>query len=166
MNAFVVDVNVAISANQKTPRANSACQLACIRKLREVKKGTTVLDGGDYILKEYRRHLNMRGQPGAGDEFMYWIFQNQYNLEVCARVTVNPDPERGFKEFPDDPRLLDFDRGDRIYAAVALASRMNPTILNALDSDWAIFQKPLKEMGVTVTQLCPDCLKTVEPNRP
>ena len=101
----------------------------------------------------------MSGQPGVGDEFMYWLFQNQYNGEVCERVHITPHPERKFVEFPEDPALTGFDPNDRKYVAVALASTNRPEILNAVDSDWYHFNSELSAAGLRIKQLCPDCLK-------
>ena len=164
MSAFVVDVNVAVVANGKSPQADVACRLACIRALREVRKNVICIDDKDHILREYRKKLKTKGQPGVGDEFMQWLYQNQCTESICRRVVITPDQEWEFKEFPHDSRLgritdhPRFDRSDRKYVAVALASRRNPTILNAVDSDWSEYQDALSA-HVVVKELCPKCLK-------
>lgn len=159
MDAFVVDVNVAIVANGKASNADSQCELDCIQKLVHIQKNLVVIDDDDLILKEYRRNLAMSGQPGVGDEFMYWLFQNQCKSSKCERVRITDDSDRVFEEFPTDPRLADFDRSDRKYVAVALASKHRPVIVNAVDSDWLHHEAPLKDCGVHIDQLCPHCLK-------
>ena len=73
MAAFVVDVNVAITANGRHKRATALHRLACIQALRMAREGIICVDSDDHILKEYRNNLSMSGQPGPGDEFMYWI---------------------------------------------------------------------------------------------
>ncbi len=164
MSAFVVDVNVAIVANGASPQADTACVLACIRGLREVYENMIAIDDGDRILSEYRSHLSMSGQPGVGDEFMYWLHQNQFTENVSERVAIKPDPEWGYEEFPYDDslgRVTDprrFDPSDRKYVAVALASTNHPRILNAVDSDWREFTQELSMHGINVTQLCPRCI--------
>jgi hypothetical protein len=59
-----------------------------------------------------------------------------------------------FAEFPDDLALLAFAPSDKKFVAVALASRTNPPILNATDSDWRLFEQALQKHGVQVEQLC------------
>jgi hypothetical protein len=83
---------------------------------------------------------------------------NRYNDQHCERVLLTPsaDPARGFEEFPADPALRGFDRSDRKFVAVALASNLSPKVLNAVDSDWWNFQEPLRRHGVKVTFLCPE----------
>ena len=100
----------------------------------------------------------MRGQRGAGDEFMYWIHQNQHNADVCERVHINEHSGRGFKEFPEDAALSGFHQDDRMYVAVAVNSQKHPEILNAVDSDWRDYEAALQNHGVKITQLCPQCI--------
>ena len=159
MIAFVVDVNVAIVANGTSEQADTVCELACVQKMRQVKDNLIVIDDKDRILSEYRRYLSMRGQPGVGDEFMYWVHQNQYTPSKCERVTLTEDPNRVFEEFPDDPDLAGFHKDDRMYVAVAVGSKHSPRILNAVDSDWRNYEDALRKNGLDVEQLCPQCLK-------
>ena len=155
MAAFIVDVNVAIVANGQSEQADDRCQLSCIRSLRNVQQNMICLDDGDRIFTEYRRNLSMSDQPGAGNEFMYWLYQNCYTPSVCERVAIREHPERGFEEFPDDPALRGFDPSDRKYVAVARASEHSPHILNAVDSDWRNFESELSGHGINVSELCP-----------
>ncbi len=159
MAAFIVDVNVAIVANGKSPQADNRCQLSCVRSLKDVQRNVICLDDGDRIFKEYLDHLSMSGQPGVGDEFMDWLNQNRYTPSACERVAIRGHPERDFEEFPDDPALMAFDRSDRKYAAVARASRHSPHILNAVDSDWRNFEPELSRHGINVSELCPQNLR-------
>lgn len=162
MRAFVVDTNVAVAANGKAiPQADIKCQLECVKQLEEINRGKVrvCIDSGDYILAEYRKHLSPSGEPGVGDAFMQWIDSNQTNSEKCERVLISEHSKRGFKEFPDDPRLEKFDLDDRKFVSVALESKHNPFILNAVDRDWSDFQEPLSDYGVKVMELCPQCIK-------
>lgn len=166
MSAFVVDVNVAIVANDRShdtsPQADAACVQACIQSLREVKKkkdNMIVIDTGDHILREYRNYLSLSGQPGVGDEFIDWLHDNQYTETTCERVAIHEHPDRVFEEFPDDPELTNFDRADRKYVAVAITSEISPKILNAVDSDWRDFGPELSMHGISVSELCPQCRK-------
>lgn len=74
MAAFVVDVNVAIVANLKSPQADNECISACIDALEKiVQGGVIVLDDGWKILREYQRYYRQSGQPGLGDYFIKWV---------------------------------------------------------------------------------------------
>jgi len=157
--AFVVDVNVAIVANGRCPQANKACELRCVRKLREVSENTLCIDDGDRILAEYRANLSMSGQPGVGDEFMYLVYHRQFDTAACERVAITPMPSDAldFKEIPRGS-LDSLDRADRKYMAVAIASQRSPCILDAVDSDWSQHERALKAVNATVEELCSDCL--------
>ena len=66
---------------------------------------------------------------------------------------------RGFEEFPDSARLSSFDRSDRKFVAVALASGSSPKVLNAADTDWWDHRQALEENGVDVVFLCPELME-------
>jgi hypothetical protein len=160
MNAYVVDTNVPVVANGKSRQADLACVIACVKQLQAIyNNGMVVLDDLCLILDEYRKHLGMSGQPGPGDGFMKWIWNNQTNPSRCEQVAITPigQSQDDFEEFPCDPALVNFDRKDRKFVAVALASRNQPVIVNAVDSDWANYQTQLGNYGVRILQLCPQC---------
>ncbi|HOX39973.1 MAG TPA: hypothetical protein PL033_18475 [Candidatus Brocadiia bacterium] len=121
-----------------------------------IKSGGVVIDDEMRILEEYKNNLSMSGQPGPGDAFMKWVWDNQANPRRCEQVRITEDAAKGFAEFPDDQRLADFDRSDRKFVAVALASRNRPEILNAVDSDWWNCRVALEECGVIIRFLCPN----------
>jgi hypothetical protein len=158
MAAFVVDTNVPIVANGKS-HADPACVIACVDALLEVRStGVVVLDDGMRILSEYMNHLSLRGEPGAGDAFMKWVWSVQADENQCERVFLTLRRDNGsddFAEFPDDPDLATFDWSDRKFVAAALASHREPVILNAVDSDWAESYDILLRNGVRVRFLCP-----------
>lgn len=161
MKAFVVDVNVAIVANGRSPQADPACVNACLQALTEIHaEGIVVLDAGMRILRECMSHLSLSGQPGLGDFFMRWVWENQAVDARCERVTLRARNGDGndFEEFPAVPALAGFDSSDRKYVATALASRLAPEILNAVDTDWWKFRDVLREHGVQVRCLCPQCM--------
>lgn len=162
MNAFVIDVNVAIVANKQSSQADDRCISACVDLLIKIQSsGKVVLDDGMLILDEYMHNLSMSGQPGLGDYFMRWLWENQALAERCERVIITPIGSDGknFQEFPDDPALAQFDPDDRKYVAVACASRNRPTIMNAVDSDWKIYALALQKSGLSIKNICPQCLK-------
>ena len=158
MSAFVVDTNVPVVANGRSNQANPDCVIACIQALIEIREqGVIMLDDALLILKEYMRNLSMSGQPGAGDFFMKWVWAIQAHPEHCQQVTITPrsDDSENYVEFPPDPDLADFDRSDRKFVTVALASGRTPTILNAVDSDWAEHYAALTRNGIRLKFLCP-----------
>lgn len=162
MTAYVVDTNVAVVANGRdSPQADPGCVLACISNLQAIYNGAVIaLDASGLILGEYMDNLSMSGQPGAGDYFMKWVYSIQADESRCEQVNITPMPSdpSNFSEFPRDPALARFDRKDRKFVAVALSSRNKPTILNAVDSDWAQFNATLASHGVKIKFLCPQCV--------
>ena len=157
----VIDTNVAAVANRKTEQASPSCILNCVSRLRQVQNECRVLlDNRNLIFREYQNLLNFSGQPGLGDAFFKWLFDNQANPEHCRMITVNLHADRGFEEFPDDPILAGFDHDDRKFVAVAQASGANSTILNASDTDWWDYRRELSRHGIQVDFICPELMTT------
>ena len=157
MRAFVVDTNVALVANGAAQQAGPQCVQNCIDALKIARSGLIVIDDGMRILREYLGAVGLVGQPGLGHAFVKWVFVNQAVDTRCEQVrltelTPNSDD---FREFPSDVALNGFDRSDRKSAAIAAASVYGPEILNAVDSDWWIFDVPLARHGLRVDFLCP-----------
>jgi len=73
---------------------------------------------------------------------------------VVITATVNGG-WRKYEEFPSQPALQRFDKGDQKFVAVALASEKNPRILNAVDFDWWNHRAALAAAGIKVSFLCP-----------
>ena len=158
MKAFVIDVNVAVVANGRGTHADYDCILACVDVIEKVcQNGMIVIDDGMHILSEYMSRLRMEGQPGVGDAFMQWVWENQAVVSRCEQVklTVRGDDPEDFLEFPHDPELDNFDRSDRKYVSVAVESRRNPEILNAVDTDWWQYKEAFMRKGIRVQFLCP-----------
>lgn len=158
-NAVVMDTNVAMVANGQTEQAGLQCRQNCIAALRRIQEDKIILlDAGGLILDECRRYLHPSGQPGVGDAFFRWLWQNQGNYQHCRMVSITPHPRRGFAEFPDDDTLADFDPSDRKFVAVALASTERPSVLNASDTDWRQHRDALEKHGVAVCFICPELM--------
>ena len=149
-------------ANGKAEQAGWECEAACIRALIQVQaERLTLLDDKGLIIKEYSKKLSHSGQPGLGDAFFKWLHENQANPQHCQTVPVTVHADRGFTEFPDEPRLEKFDKDDRMFVAVALARGAGPQVLNAVDRrSWWVHRKALKENGVNVVFLCPEFMRT------
>ncbi len=156
---FVMDTNVAVVANGKAEQADQECVSECIARLSKLRRECILLlDYENLILDEYRRNLHPSGQPGLGDSFFKWLFENQANPKHCRRIYISPHAERGFVEFPTDPRLFSFDQDDRKFVAVAVASGTDPKILNASDTDWWLHRVALQDHGVEVDFVCPELM--------
>jgi hypothetical protein len=155
-----LDTNVAVVANGRASQASNSCVSTCITALLDLRESHRVLvDERGLILDEYRRSLSPSGQPGPGDAFFKWLWDNQGNPDHCRQVDITPTGDaRGFEEFPDDPGLATFDRSDRKFVAVAIASVERPPILNASDTDWWNHRDALSRHGVTIRFLCQELM--------
>lgn len=158
-HAFVVDTNVLHVANGQASHASDACRQACIDYLESITDGTAIIvvDSGGEVLSEYLR-ARTQGQPGVGDRFILWLFNVLGNGVHCERVIISAahEQERAWEEFPADPALSGFDRDDQKFVAVARASGNSPTIVNAVDSDWATYSGAIRASGLDLLCLCPD----------
>lgn len=168
--AYVVDTNVLIVANdfmrdakhQRAQHATVECQMKSVTRLKEIHKSKRIaLDNLGRILKEYgKQKMNHSGQPGIGDYFFKWAFENQANSKCCLRATITLIDDSGgenYEEFPKDAALKEFDRSDRKFVAVVIAARPERVvILNAVDSDWRDASKALCQAGVDVECVCSD----------
>lgn len=161
MTELVIDTNVGVVANSRHPEASIECIESCITALEDARRRVVLVDDGLRIFSEYRRHFSGTGQPGAGDAFFKWLWDNQGNRKFCHQITITAvaGTDDDFEEFPRDPDLIGFDRSDRKFVAVALANGNSPAILNASDRDWRLFYRPLANNGVRVTFLCPELME-------
>ncbi|MCC7495785.1 MAG: hypothetical protein IT204_25765 [Fimbriimonadaceae bacterium] len=153
MSAVVVDTNVAVVANGAHAGAAAECRLACLDALIASPAQVVVVDSQGLIFREYFRHVSRGGRPGAGDYFAKWLWDRQADPRHCRQVAIHADGE-SFVEFPDDAALATFDPSDRKFVAVALASGLQPEVLNAVDRDWWEHRAALKEAGVRVRFVC------------
>ena len=160
MTALVIDTNVTVVANGQNEQAGYSCQCGCIEALENAREQLVLIDEDFEILDEYRRHLSHSGQPGVGDAFFKWLWENQSNPDHCRKVQINPDSTDpgSFEEFPKDQDLADFDYDDRKFVAVASASKLAARILNASDTDWWLAREALRRHGLDVEFLCPSLM--------
>jgi hypothetical protein len=164
--SVLVDTNVPLTANGKAAQADVPCMRRCLQELRTTQRERRVLlDSTGLILQEYLRQKPHGFPQGPGDIFLVWVYDNQANPANVLRVPITPlnDETRDFTEFPEDADLKTFDRSDRKFVAVALASGESPLILNATDTDWWIHRKALEHNHVLVQFLCPNLMGVSEP---
>ena len=163
MSAVVVDTNVPKTTNGEALQAGPSCVLACVDALTDVReKYIVLLDDQQHILGEYMASgPSFAGRPGVGNAFFKWVFDNQANDAHCEKVAITPTRDNGesFAEFPNDSDLVGFDRDDRKFVAVALASQRDPPVLNATDTDWWDYRQALERNGVRIRFLCPEAMR-------
>lgn len=161
VKAFVVDTNVGIVANGRFPQASYNDVGKCIDALLDATRNHIAIDDSGRIFDEYFSHLSRSGQPGVGDTFAKWVWDNQGNSQRCEQVRITPceSDKEDYEEFPRDRDLIGFDPSDRKFVAVALGSKSNPTILNATDSDWLEHEPTLRRHGVRIDNICPSLLR-------
>ena len=156
----IVDTNVVLVANGQHQDMSRASVAICAQRLKAIMDGRgLVIDAGFLILKEYGNKTAPNTSPKPGDTFVKWALQNQRNPDRVHRIELTVHPDRGFETFPDDPDLLDFDKPDRKFVAVACAHGAFPAILQAADSKWLGWDEALQRHKVVVEFICPDDIK-------
>lgn len=139
-------------ANGRQTHASLACQLECVDFLLECKQDRSLLlDAAGVVLALYSSKCNWSGQPGTGDEFFLWAFNNSHGVEV---VDLARDASGRYVDVPD--ALEDFDRDDHIWLALVLKASGDAQIVNAVDSDYLENSSELEAASVDVLELCPD----------
>ena len=165
-NKYLVDTNVPKTANLATyPDRDSEipdkCILGCIEVIEHViKNRALVIDSGDEIYNEYRSNLSMRGQPGVGDRFMKWVHDNRWTFPDTQRVEIKKEGD-SYCEFPSHEGLVNFDRSDRKFIAIANAHppSKKPPIFQATDSKWWGWKDALEEIGISVYFICQEYIE-------
>jgi hypothetical protein len=158
---IIVDTNVPATANHKSTNASTECVNSCIHRLKEVMtNGILVIDDKWLIIQEYKKVLNEEDKLRVGNLFLKWVLRNRENIQKCEKVSITQISENVFAEFPNaDTALEKFDPSDRKFVAVALTHPDKPPILNAMDSDWKIFETVLTKHGLVIENLCLKDLK-------
>lgn len=158
----VVDTNIPINANlakdpESIPGELIFCVYNCILAIDHViKNRSLVIDSGDEIYNEYRNKLSLSGQPGTGDKFMKWVHDNRWMFVKENRVSISPDGDDSYIEFPGHQGLDNFDISDRKFVAVSNGHPKKPVILQSTDSKWWGWKEALAEVGIKVQFLCPE----------
>jgi hypothetical protein len=155
----VIDTNVPATANLTTtpdriPNGMEACVMACVKAVTHIiENGGLVIDAGDEIFSEYRKHLSLKGQPGLGDHFIKWLNDHRWKFPEEDRVIITREGN-SYKELPKGiPAQVDI--SDRKFIAVANAHPKKPPIIEATDSKWWGWKDALRQVGIEVNFLCP-----------
>ncbi len=154
MTPCIVDTNVAVIANMNVPDELIDCALGCIGIIEKViKEKSLVLDEAGEIFEEYRHNLSFEGQPGVGDMFLKWVYDNQWMLPADNRVSITKNGN-SYNEFPSHEGLNDFDKSDRKFVAVSNAHPLKPKIYQATDTKWWGWKDALADVGIRVDFIC------------
>ena len=166
MTAIVIDTNVLLVADGKSPQMSDACQIECVTRLERVKATEqVVLDDAWIILGEYHNKLSPNQSPTYGSAFLKWLHQVQAVAKHVSLVTITPlnSAKTLFAEFPADKELEQkFDPADRKFVAASNAHPDKPPILQSADSKWLGWEDQLKQHGIKVEVLCRDELKAIQ----
>lgn len=166
MSAVVVDTNVVLVANGQHGDVSRECVATCALRLQAVmQNGKLALDDGFHILSEYQNKTKPKVGKGPGDAFVKWALQNNPNPHRVERVALREHAARAFASFPNDAALANFDPSDRKFVAVAAAHPKKPPILQAADSKWLDWEKPLRRHRITVEFLCPNDIARFQANK-
>jgi len=117
------------------------------------RRDTALLDDEGRIQAEYLGNIPLPHPPGVASRFLLWMWRGN-SQRVVITPRINTDRIEDYEEFPDDDALANFDKSDRKYVAVAIASQENPPILNAGDRGWVRHKEAL-EKYVEIEFLCP-----------
>ena len=151
----VVDTNVLLIANLRHPGISPEGVIACIEWLERIRKeGCIVLDDAYEIVREYNRKTSPNTGNQVGDAFLKWLLENFGDSNRVDQVHIRKHASRGYVEFPDDAELVDFDRTDRKFVAVANAHAERPCILQGSDAKWLNWSERLSVHGIRVEFLC------------
>jgi hypothetical protein len=154
---FVVDTNVWVMPDREVDTLDTVALLNCAETCRSwlhtlcTGEHEAVVDDVYAILGEYRPKLR-RG--GFSEKLLNTLMKT--NRLIYRAQAVHPD---GTPVLPLVPELARLDASDQKFAAVALASTPPTPIVDATDSDWKQHGLALKQVGLIVIELCPDCLR-------
>jgi hypothetical protein len=152
--AFIFDTNVPMAANEREGKAPSV-RARCVSLIRQCRDGFLILDNKWIVLNEYSRNLHKSGQ-GLGDAFLRFVLNTRGDPRYCLLIPITPHESRIFVEFPDDPRLEDFDRNDRKWIALAVSSGNIAPVYAAADyDDYRPYLGTFLEHGVRVELIEP-----------
>ena len=143
MARHVVDTNVLVVADERADHARSGCIEQCIAELEMLSTEVVVLDFGWEILGEYQANMDPTSQAGPGFMFYKWLLTSQTNQRCVHFVTLTPEADWSYVEFPHDADLAAFDRSDRKFVAAACAAGPDTRLVTAVDTDFHQYRAEL-----------------------
>lgn len=157
---LIIDTNVAILANGKS-KFPAKCIYECIQTIRGITKrnhAIIVTDREGFIFNEYKKYLNLSGEPGLGDEFLKWLDENRWTEDLCRIIDLNVSSEDEFCQgiIPDAICQSSFDPSDRKFLAVSIKHPESPQIVEATDVKWKLHESLLNHHGISVRFICPE----------
>lgn len=153
----IIDTNVIYKASipiSKLDGDDLDCAHKCVCFLdRFVKNHANilVLDRGRRILKEYiNAYKEFKHMcPGYAIVFFRTAVGDKLGFHVDDSTEITPNGD-SFCEYPSDARLLNFDRSDKKFIALANAHASHPQIVEGTDSKWWGIKDVLAEHGISV----------------
>lgn len=153
----IIDTNVIYKASipiSKLDGDDLDCAHKCVCFLNKFVKdhaNILVLDRGRRIIKEYLNAYRevVHGGPDYATVFFRTVIggKSAFHVDDSTEITPNGD---GFCEYPSDVRLVDFDRSDKKFIALANAHALHPQIVEGADSKWWGIKDVLAEYGISV----------------
>lgn len=157
----ILDTNVLIVANGQLSISDVDCELAAVQLIDRVRsQGAFGLDRTGLILTEYGRNLDRSKPLKAGAQLLIDLF----NYQRVQHFDITEDATRGFVEFPADPALLDFDRSDKKFVAVALVAGATHELSVATDWDFWNHRVALASNQVNLNFICRHRFAMVHPD--
>ena len=158
MLQVVVDTNVWVKVDEVVVEtetdADKQCVISCQEWLEHfiTSEDRLVVDNYDTyaILTEYRNNVR---PGGVAENLLNELTGRLFHRLVLKTIQLDT---HGFAILPSPFHLTH--RKDRKFVAVAIQCDPYATIHNATDRDWSKDKEYLTEHGLTVHELCPDCI--------
>lgn len=150
MTRYVIDTNVPVITKLRDAHVSDSDRLKAARFLYQVMQSGVVLDDEeDLAVGEYRRYLDMSGQPSMGDVFFDWFMRERWLGNVVQRV-ASPTGSSLLSILP--ATLTSFDSDDHKWICLYIEGSAD-WIVNAVDSDWRNALAALESAGINVLEI-------------
>lgn len=150
VGACVVDTNVPIVANGDNDDVTFECRFQAVDFLEKLMAGgRLIVDQGGEVEGEYFGRLRF-GYPGVGNRFIQHFF-NAHSDRI-DRLELGAKANDGYAEVKFRGALKNFDKSDWKFAALSIIAKR--PVYVTVDTDWAISEAHLKDIGVKLRFLC------------
>ncbi|MBN1285146.1 MAG: hypothetical protein JXB47_07100 [Anaerolineae bacterium] len=163
LGEVVIDANVWVVADYDIVSLDDIelliCASACRQRLECLRSDTQLLivDDKYHIMSEYRRYVSNKRKPHFENNLASELLNELEQRGRIFPVPVDFDAD-GYALLPPELGLQNFDPSDRKFVAVALARNPRSPIYNATDPDWSEHVEAIAAAGLTVIELCPECI--------